>query len=326
MLVAIGRALACAALGFFLMQAPAVRAQTFPSRPITIILPFAAGGGLDINLRTIARKVEAMTGAIIVVENRAGAGGTVGVMAAKSATPDGYTLIQVDHGNFASNVTLVKTLPYDPVKDFQPITRFYLSQTILNVTAGLPARTVKELAELASTKPGGLTYASQGTGSGGHLSGAMFQKAIGAPLVHVPYNNTGLLRQDLIRGRVDMLFNNYGSAKADIESGNTRVLAIAAPQRLDLLPDVPTMAEAGYPGVELETWFGLAAPAGVDRAIAQKLHDMFAAALGTPEIVAFFKVQGFTVSPSMPGEFADQIRRDIARMAAIIKDAGVATR
>ena len=267
-----------------------------------------------------------MSGATIVVENRTGAGGTVGVAAAKNAPADGYTLAHVDHGNFASNVTLVKNLPYDPVRDFAPITRFYLSQTILNVTAKLPAQSVRELAALAKTKPGGITYASQGVGSGGHLSGAMFQKAIGTPLVHVPYNNTGQLRQDLIAGRVDMLFNNYGSAKADIEAGHTRVLGIAAPRRMELLPDVPTMAEAGYPSVELETWFGLAAPAGVDRAIVGRLNEMFVAALRTPEIVEFFRKQGFTVSPATPDEFAEQIKRDIARMAAIIHDAGVATR
>ena len=319
------RAVALALFAATALAAPA-SAQTYPSRPITIIVPFAAGGGLDTNVRMIARKVETMTGATIVIENRPGAGGTVGVVAAKNAAPDGYTLVQADHGGFASIVTLVKNLPYDPIKDFQPITRSYLSQTVLSVPTGLGVNTVKELVALAKTKPGGLSYGSQGVGSGGHISGAMFQKAIGVPLIHVPYNNTGQLRQDLITGRVDMLFNNYGSAKTDIDAGKTKALAVAAPRRIEVLPDVPTMAEAGYPSVELETWFGFAAPAGVDRAIVQKLSEMFGAALKTPEIIEFFKAQGYRAAPNTPAEFAGQIKTDIGRMARIIKDAGVATR
>jgi tripartite-type tricarboxylate transporter receptor subunit TctC len=297
------------------------QAQDFPSRPIKVVVPYQAGGGVDATLRRIVQKVVEM-GSQSVVENRGGAGGTIGAMAVKTAAPDGYTLLQGDHATHAANVTLIKDLPYDPIKDFQPITLLFVSRTVLFVPSSLPARSVKELVQMARSKPGGLSFASQGVGSGGHLVGAMLSKAIGAPLVHVPYKGGGAVRADILKGRVDMLFNNYASYHADVEAGSVRPLAVAAGERIRNAPNVPTMAEAGFPGVELETWFGLFAPAGTDPQIVQTLHRIFSRAVGSPDIVEVMTGQGFTVKTGTSAQFAAQIKEDIQRMAVLIKEAG----
>jgi tripartite-type tricarboxylate transporter receptor subunit TctC len=296
-------------------------AQDFPSRPIRVVVPYQAGGGVDATLRRIVQKVVEL-GTQAVVENRGGAGGTIGAMAVKTAAPDGYTLLQGDHATHAANVTLIKDLPYDPVRDFQPITLLFISRTVLFVPSSLPARSVKELVQLVKARPQGLSYASQGVGSGGHLAGALLAKAIGAPLVHVPYKGGGAVRADILKGRVDMLFNNYASYHADVEAGSVRPLAVAAGERLRNAPNVPTMAEAGFPGVELETWFGLFAPAGTDPQIVQTLHRIFTRAVGSPDITEVMTGQGFTVKTGTSAQFAALIKEDIQRMAVLIKEAG----
>ena len=296
-------------------------AQDFPSRPIKVVVPYQAGGGVDATLRRIVQKAVEM-GPQIVVENRGGAGGTIGAMAVKTAAPDGYTLLQGDHATHAANVTLIKDLPYDPIRDFQPITLLFVSRTVLFVPSSLPARSVKELVQIAKSRPGRLSYASQGVGSGGHLVGSMLAKAIGTPLVHVPYKGGGAVRADLLKGRVDMLFNNYASYHADVEAGNVRPLAVAAGERLRNAPNIPTMAEAGFPGVDLETWFGLFAPAGTDPQIVQTLHRIFTGAVASPDIAEVMTGQGFTVKTGTSAQFASQIKEDIQRMAVLIKGAG----
>jgi tripartite-type tricarboxylate transporter receptor subunit TctC len=310
------------ALATYAMVCGPVAAQNFPSRPIKVVLPYGAGGGVDAILRIIVQRVGEVSGNQTVVENRTGAGGTVGSMSVKQSPPDGYTLLTGDHATLAANVTLMKDLPYDPMKDFQPLTMLYTSQTTLLVSPALPVKSAKELVELARTRPGGLSYASQGVGSGGHLVGSMFAKAAGVPMTHIPYRSGADARSDLLTGRVDFLFNNYAAFRGDVEAGTIKALAIADDVRLPIAPTVPTMAEAGFPTVELKTWFGLVGPAGIPPDVVQKLHRMFASVVDSPDTKEKLAQQGFNAHSSTPDEFAAQIKRDIAKFAILVREAG----
>jgi tripartite-type tricarboxylate transporter receptor subunit TctC len=301
-------------------------AQPYPSRPIRVIVPYTAGTGVDTTARLIVRKVSDLLGTNIIVENRTGAGGTLAAQVVKEAAPDGYTLLQGDLATQAANVTLMSPLPYDPEKDFQPITGLYQFPSLLSVYPGLGVKSAAELAALAKTKPGGLSYASQGVGSGGHLLAAIFCAAAGATMVHVPYPGAGPARTDLIAGRVDFTFNNYFTLKGDIEGGAVKALGVSSMRRLAVAPDIPTMAEAGYPEATLETWFALFGPAGMDAEIVQRLHDVFIAALKSPEVSDQLVMRGYRAIPSTPAELSNRTWRDIVRMRGLIAQAGASAR
>ncbi len=298
-------------------------AELLSSRPITIIIPFTPGASADTLQRLVARKVSDMTGQLIVVESRPGGGGAIGAMAVKQAPPDGHTLFQANSATHAVNVSLSAALPYDPLKDFRPVTLMWSFPQLLTVPAESPAKSVAELVALAKSKPGGLSFASQGSGSGGHLVGAMLQNRTGAHMVHVPYRGAGPAALDLVAGRVDFFFVSYSSVLSFVQAGKVRALAVTSEKRLAALPDVPTMAEAGFPDFVNSAWFGLVAPAQTPPAIVDKLNAAFTQAIRDPEIVKQMVDQGADGEANTPAQFAAFIGAEIERYGKIVAAAGL---
>ena len=257
--------LACAVLCFLVclvLTPPAAAQDSYPSRAITVIVPFPPGGSSDVVMRIVAQKASETLRQPIIIDNHPGAAGNVAAMLIKHAVPDGYLLMLGHTGTHAINASLYTNLAFDPVKDFQPIVPLIAFNNILMVPKDIPAKSVADLVALAKSKPEGLSYGSQGVGTGGHLLGELLAKHAGVKLVHVPYRGIAPAVTDAIAGRVDMLFSSYISAASHIESGELRMLAIAGSHRHPHIPDVPTMAEAGFPDVQMQQWFGLFAPAG----------------------------------------------------------------
>jgi tripartite-type tricarboxylate transporter receptor subunit TctC len=300
--------------------APAAIAQDYPNRPITIVMQFPAGGTADAAIRLFADVVGRNLGARVIIDNRSGGGGTVAAMAVKQARPDGYTLRLIDIGADVI-LPLLQDVPYDPARDFAPITSVMSWGQFLMVPAASPAHDVKGL--LALARSGDLTYGSQGFGSGGHLLGAMFQMAAGAPLIHVPYKGGGPLTIDLIAGRIDMCFTSYREMRQHLADGKVRMLAQASPARSALVPEVPTFAELGIAGVELSPWFGLAAPAGTPADIVQTLAAAFAKAANDPGLLERLSREGIDVHVGTPAALAGLIAADRQRLGAVIKSQGI---
>jgi tripartite-type tricarboxylate transporter receptor subunit TctC len=304
--------------------APAASAQeSFPTRPITIVVPFPPGGSSDVVTRLVAQRLGENLKTNVVIDNRGGGGGVPAAISIKQTTPDGYTLFLANNGLFAIMPALNADIRFDPIKDFQPVTPLFSFPSVLVVPSTSPARTVKELIELAKSKPGGLNYASQGVGSGGHILGEMLRLRSGAPLVHVPYRGAGPAVQDLAAGNVDLLFSSYVSAIGQVQAGKLRILAWTAARRSPALPDVPTMAEAGYPGVELEIWQGIVAPLGTPPAIVRKLNEEFVKAAKSPDIVAKVAAQAVEMYTTVPEDMTKLLASDIARLGKVIRDAGI---
>ena len=298
-------------------------AELLSSRPISIVIPFTPGASSDTLQRLVAKKVTENTGQTIVVESRPGGGGAVGASAVKVASPDGHTLFQANAGSHAANPALYGTLSYDPIKDFRPITLMWSFPQLLAVPLDSPAKSVSELVALAATKPGGLSFASQGTGAGGHLLGEMLKARTGANMVHVPYRGAGPAALDLAAGRVDFFFVAYSSVLPFLQAGKVRLLGVSSPKRLPVLPDIPTMREVGFAGIELDAWFGLVAPAGTPDAVIGKLNAAFVQALRDPGVVQQITDQGAEAVTATPAEFAAFIASEIERMAKIVKSVGV---
>jgi tripartite-type tricarboxylate transporter receptor subunit TctC len=294
--------------------------REYPSHPIRIVFPYAPGGGPESTLRLIAKKVEEETGATILIENRPGAGGTVGAAFVKQSPPDGYTLLQGDHATHGANVALFKNLPYDPIADFQPVTLLFFSRTFLIVPSSVNVNSVKELHELAKTKPGGLSYASPGVGSGGHIGGAMLSKAFGTPMIHVPYRGSSPTRTDVLAGRVDFVFNSLQPFIGDVEAGTVKVLAVASQQRAANAPSVPTLDELGFPGVNLQNWFGLFAPVGTDTAIVDRLNSIFSKAASSSTLIDFAAKQGFFIRSMSRVEFASFVKEQIELLGRVVRE------
>jgi tripartite-type tricarboxylate transporter receptor subunit TctC len=305
------------------IRASAAQGQSFPSRPIRVVFPFTAGGGPDTILRLIANKVEQKTGATVIIENKPGGGGSIGTTYVRQASADGYTLMQGSHSTHATNPSLYKNIGYDPQKDFEPITLLFVSRTFLLVPSSLGVNSVKELREYAKQKQGGITYASPGIGSGGHLGGAMLGQAFGLTATHVPYRGSAPTRTDLLAGRVDLLFNSFQPFIGDLEAGTVKALAIAHRERFPGLPNVPTMAEEGYPGIEIHNWFGLFAPARVPLAMLDKLNDMFAQAANDPELTAAAVKQGFLTNTMSRDGFRSFVKDQIEYLGKIVRDLNI---
>jgi len=313
------------ALLAFMAVAPSATAQTdqFPSRPITIIVPFPPGGSSDVVTRLVAQKFGENLKTNVVIDNRGGGGGVPAAIATKQMAPDGYTLFLANNGLFAIMPALTADIRFDPIKDFQPVTPLFSFPSVLVVPANSPAKTVKDLVALAKSKPGGLNYASQGVGSGGHILGEMFRLRSGAPFVHVPYRGAGPAVQDLAAGNVDLLFSSYVSAIGQVQGGKLRILGWTATKRSPALPDVPTMAEAGFPGTELEIWQGIVAPLGMPAPIVRKLNEEFIKAAKSPDIVAKVAAQAVEMYTTTPQEFAKLIAADVERLGKVIREAGI---
>jgi tripartite-type tricarboxylate transporter receptor subunit TctC len=288
-----------------------------------LIVPFPPGGVTDPVARMVGEKVAQSVGQPVIVENRPGGGGVIGATVVKQAAPDGYTLFMGHAGTHAVNPNLYSNLAYDPIKDFQPITLMISTTHILVVPDASPARSVNELVALAQSTPGGLTFASQGIGAGGHLLGEMLKTRTGANLRHVPYRGSPPALQDLLAGRVDLFFDAVITSYPQVKAGKLRALATASTRRTRMLPGVPTMAEAGYPGIELDFWFALFAPAGTPQPVVRRLNEEFVKALTHPDVVRWFTDQGLDVVTSTPEELAALIRADTERLGKVVKEAGV---
>ena len=311
--------LGCAA---FAGSAGRLDAQDYPSRPIRIIVPLAAGGMADILARTIAAKITEATGATVVVENRTGGSGVIGADAVAKSAPDGYTLLMGLHATQAILVHLQK-LPYDPAKDFAPVIHAATVPNVLLVHNSVPANSLRELIAHAKANPGKLTFASQGNGSTGHMIGEQFKVMAGIELTHVPYRGAAPASQDLVAGHVSMLFDIVPLAISNLQSGNVRALAVCAAERVKALPDVPTIAEAGLPGMEAGAWFGLFAPAGTPPAAIAWVNREARKAFAAPEVGERFAGQGAVLPLGAPEAFGAHVAAETERWGALVRRAGI---
>jgi tripartite-type tricarboxylate transporter receptor subunit TctC len=310
------------ALAVCLLATSLAQAETFPSRPITLQVPFAAGGSSDVVMRLVAKSAEPILGQPIVIENKPGGAGNVAALITKNATPDGYTLMMGHTGSHAINATLYPDLKFDPVKDFTPIVPVISFNNVLVVPAASPARSAADLVTLAQSKPEGLTYGSQGVGTGGHLLGVILAKHTGIKLVHVPYRGVAPAVTDMVAGRLDFMFASYLTAAPHIESGKLRMLAIAGRERHPIIPQVPTMTEAGFPDVQMEQWFGLFGPAGIPRPIVATLNAAFVKALQSEAVKTVLLPQGSVVISGPPEALGALVARDRARLGEVVKESG----
>jgi tripartite-type tricarboxylate transporter receptor subunit TctC len=273
-------------------------------------------------MRIASQKAAEILKQPIVIENRPGGAGNLAAVTIKHAPPDGYLLMMGHTGTHAINPSLYTNLNFDPVKDFAPVAPLIAFNNILLVPADSPAKSVKDLVALAKSKPQGVTYGSQGIGTGGHLLGVLLAKHAGIKLLHVPYRGIAPAVIDAVAGRVDFIFSSYLSSAGYIESGKLRMLAIAGSARHPRIPDVPTMAEAGYPDVQMQQWFGLFAPAGTPRPIVQKLNAAFVRALDSEEVKSKLLPQVAFVIPGSPEDLANMVKRDIVRLGQVVRDSG----
>jgi tripartite-type tricarboxylate transporter receptor subunit TctC len=301
--------------------APAA-SQNFPSRPIRLLVPFPPGGASDQVSRLLGQKITESTGQAVIVDNRPGGGAQIAATALMQAPADGYSLLIGDIGAFAINTSLYQNLSFNPQRDFQPISLVMSSPMVLLVPTKSTANSVSELLEIPKRGAGHLSYASQGIGTGGHLLAEMFKSASNAPLVHVPYKGGAPAMQDLVAGQVDLLFDAMGVAVPQARGGKARILAVAAPQRSPRAPDVPTMAEAGYPNVLMTVWFGIVARAGTPEPLVRRLNSEIVSALNSPDVSKRLNDQGFDPSPSTAEEFAARIRDETAKWSVVVKASG----
>jgi tripartite-type tricarboxylate transporter receptor subunit TctC len=306
-----------------LASPPVICQESYPSKPIRWIVPYAPGGFADIRARKMGVDLAKALGQPVVIENRAGAGGTVGTDAVAKAPPDGYT---IGSGNLASmsvNVSLMKKLPYDPQKDLQPVVLVERSPLILVAGPGLPANSVQELIAYAKANPGKVGFGSSGIGGAHHLSGEMLKLRTGVDMVHIPYKGGAPAAADLMAGHLPMMFEMGYAAIPSIKGGKTRALAVTSSQRLALLPDVPTMAEAGLPGFESYNWQGVVAPAGTPRAIVERLNRELNAILALPAQRDAILATGSEPAGGTPEQFRDLIRTETVKWAEVVRAAKI---
>jgi tripartite-type tricarboxylate transporter receptor subunit TctC len=296
-------------------------AQTYPTKPVRLVVPFAPGGGADITGRAIAQKLAEGFGQQVVVDNRAGAAGNIGTELAARSAPDGYTLLLIGP-NHTTNISLFAKLNYDPVKDFEPISLVTSAPYVLLVHPSLPARNVKELIALARAKPGQLTYGSSGNGTAGHLAMELVKTQAKIDMLHVPYKGSQPLLTDLIGGQVVAGFGDALSSTPQVQAGRLRALAVSGGKRTHTMPDVPTVAEAALPGFDVTVWQGILAPAGTPREIVARLHSEIISAMQKPEVQSRMATLGVDIIGNSPQEFAAFIKRDIAKWAVVIKASG----
>ncbi len=299
-----------------------VRAQDFPSRPITIVVPYPPGASFDLAGRLLADVLSRAFGQRVVVDNKPGAGGIIAANFVKDSRPDGYTLLQAFIGTHAI-LEALQPIPYDPIKDFEPVTQTNSFANILTVSTTSPFKTVADVVAAARTQPSGVTYGSQGIGSGTHIIGEMWADMAKAKLVHVPYRGAAPMLVDVVSNRVGIGFGTFGAANQYVKDDKVRFLAIAAKQRWSGLPEVPTMAEAGYPGIDLDVWYGLAAPAGTPKAVIEKLHSAVVQASRDPTMNARLEAAGVDIVTSTPDGFRALWVAERDRWGKVIKTLGI---
>ena len=314
-------ALTVAILVSFTRAVPAQSAD-YPTRPVKLILAFAPGGQADILGRTLGQKLHELLGQSFVIENRPGAGGSIAAETVLREAPDGYTLLMVDQGMMAANLSLYKRLGYDPEKDFVPITLIGSQANVLVVHPSVPAKSMAELIALAKAKPGTLNFASGGRGSASHMAGELFKTEAQIDIVHVPYKGTGPALQDVVAGHVQLNFSAVSPVLGYIRSDALRPLAVSTPKRTAILPDIPTIAELGLPNYALSTWNGIAARTGTPPEVIATLHRASVTALADPKVRKPLADLGVDIVANSPGEFRDFIKQEQVRWTAIVKASG----
>ena len=302
---------------------PATALAAYPDRPIRLMLPFPPGGPSDIVGRMFAQKLGESIGQQIVIDNRGGAAGNIACEIAKNAAPDGYTLLQGTVGTMSINPHLYKNLPYDPLRDFAPVSLLTETPYLLVTNPKLPANNVKELVALAKTQPGKFNFASGGVGTGNHFSGELFKTLAGIDVVHVPYKGSGVGMNDVLSGQVQMMFINLLPAMPYVTQGRLRGLGVTSAKRSIAAPDIPTIAESGFPGYQSTSWHGIMAPIKTSPAIIKQLYAELAKVSQQPDVKKRMASQGTDVSGSTPEEFRKMIQVESAKWANVIKTAGI---
>jgi tripartite-type tricarboxylate transporter receptor subunit TctC len=311
-----------AALAATIAAATLASAQTYPSKPIKLIVPFPPAGSTDISARAVAGKLGERLGQPVVIENKPGAGGNIGTDVVAKAAPDGYTLVVGTVGTHAINASLYSKMPYDHVKDFAPVVLLSSTPNVLVVNPGLPVNSVKDVINLARAKPGELTFASSGSGTSIHLSGELFKSMAGLQMMHIPYKGSAPMQIDLISGQVNMSFDNLSAVMQQIKAGRLKALAVTGKSRSPMLPDLPTVEEAGLPGYEATSWNAVFAPAGTPRDIVDKLNRELNAILHSPDTRKYFAEQGGEAGGGTPEQLGAFVRSETAKWSKVVRDSG----
>jgi tripartite-type tricarboxylate transporter receptor subunit TctC len=312
-----------AALALATLGPVAAQAQQYPSKPIRMIVPFSPGGPNDIIGRTVGQKLSEAWGQPIIVENRGGAGGTIGVDAGAKSPPDGYTIIMGGSSNLAVAPSLYSKLPYDPVADLAPISNVAFVPYVVTVNPRVPAKTMKELAAIGRSRPGFLSYGSSGAGSMSSLAAELINSLGGAKMVHIPYKGTAPAVTGMVSGEIDLMVADLSAVAGHAKAGKLRMIAAAGSKRAAAAPELPTVAESGLKGYAVDAWFGLVAPAKTPADITAKLSSAVVAAVKSSDVRGRFEQLGYDPIGNTATEFAQQIRADIAKFAKIIKSAGI---
>ena len=301
----------------------AAQAQSYPAKPIRIVVPFPAGGIADLFARLIGQKFNEAWGQPAVVENRPGAGGNIGAEIVAKSPPDGYTLVMGSIGTHSVNISLFRKLAFDPIRDFAPVALVMEAEGLLVLHPSVPAKTVKELIALARARPGQLTYASAGNGTAGHLAGELFKSMAKVDMLHIPYKGNVPAITDLIAGQTSLLFATMPTVLPQVQAGRLRALAVTGAGRSPAAPELPNIAEAGLPGYEVTNWIGIFAPAGTPREIIHKLNGEILRVMQAPEIRTRLTNEGAKFTPMTPDEFAAFVKSEVAKWAKVVKDAGI---
>ena len=297
-------------------------AQSYPSRSIRLIVPFASGGPIDLLSRTIAGKLAEVIGQSVVVENRAGAGGSIAAEHTARSAPDGHTIMLITVGTQGINPALFPRVGYDPLKDFTYITTIGGYALMLVANPNLEAKTLAELIALARARPGTINFGSGGVGSSSHLAGELFKSTAGLQMQHVPYKGSAAAMTDVIAGNLAFLFDVVSTAQPQIRAGKVRALAWSGVRRSLLFPEVPTMAEAALPGFDITGWVGMGAPAGLPKQVLDRLHEALAKAIATPELRDALVAQGYDINVITPEAFSALVRIDVAKWGKVVRDSG----
>ena len=301
----------------------AATAQTYPAKPVRFIVPFAPGGSTDLVARVLAQRLPEALGQAVVVDNRGGAGGVIGAELAARAPADGYTIVLGSPGPLTINPNLLAKMPYDTLRDFSPISLATISPFILVLHPSVPARSVRELIALARAKPGQLNYGSAGNGSVDHFSAEQFKSLTGINLVHIPYKGAGPAVTDLVGGHLDLMFENLPTVLPHVRSGKLRALAVGTKKRSALVPEYPTISEAGVPGYESSTAFGVLAPAKTPAAVIDRLNREIVKILNSPDVKERLSAQGLEAVGGTPQQYAAHLREELAKYGRIVKAAGI---